>query len=90
MLRIPPEIDTGKGTMGSAEYRIESNHPIAGLLWPAKGSQHYEVSSRALAVSLAAKSFAQPSSEIRVVHVPTGEVVFRKPANARAEWSEEL
>jgi hypothetical protein len=38
------------------------------------------VSDRALAVSLAAKSFAQ-SDEIRVVHVPTGEVVYRKPAS---------
>ena len=75
--------------MGSAEYRIESNHPIAGLLWPAKGSQHLEVSSRALAVTLAAKSFTQPSSEIRVVHVPTGEVVFRKPPRQRAEWADE-
>jgi hypothetical protein len=76
--------------MGSAEYRIESNHPIAGLLWPAQGSQHFEVSSHALAVSLAAKSVAQADDEIRVVHVPTGEVVFRKPATARSEWSEEL
>ncbi len=75
--------------MGSAEYRIESNHPIAGLLWPAKGSQHYEVSSRALAVSLAAKSFTQPDGEIRVVYVPTGEVVFRKTPQRRGEWAEE-
>lgn len=74
--------------MASADYRIESNQPIAGLLWPAKGSQQLSVSSHALAVSLAAKAFTQPSSEIRVVHVPTGEIVFRKPA-ARAEWSSE-
>jgi hypothetical protein len=24
------------------------------------------------------------------VHVPTGEIVFRKPAARRQEWSEEL
>jgi hypothetical protein len=29
------------------------------------------------------------SAEIRVVHVPTGEVVFRKPAAQRAEWADD-
>ncbi len=66
--------------MAPSEYRIESNEPIGGRLWPAKNSQHYSVSDRALAVTLAAKSFTRSSSEIRVVHVPTGEIVFRKPA----------
>lgn len=75
--------------MASADYRIESNHPIGGLLWPAKGSQQFLVSDRALAVSLAAKSFTQPSSEIRVVHVPTGEIVFRKPGTRGQEWNQE-
>ena len=73
--------------MTSADYRIESSQPIAGRLWPAQGSRQLDVSDRALAVSLAAKSFTR-SSEIRVVHVPTGEVVFRKPAQ-RAMWSAE-
>jgi hypothetical protein len=73
--------------MTSADYRIESTQPIAGRFWPAAGARQLAVKDRALAVSLAAKSF-NPSSEIRVVHVPTGEVVFRKPAQ-RAEWSEE-
>jgi hypothetical protein len=72
--------------MTSADYRIESNQPIAGRLWPAQGSQQLDVSDRALAISLAAKSFS-PCSEIRVVHVPTGEVLFRKPAQGQAEWS---
>lgn len=75
--------------MTSADYRIESSQPIAGRFWPAAGSRHYAVNNRELAVSLAAKSFAA-DSEIRVVHVPTGEVVFRKPAARRAEWGEEL
>jgi len=74
--------------MTSHDYRIESSRPIAGRFWPAAGSRHYAVKDRALAVSLAAKSF-NPDSEIRVVHVPTGEVVFRKPAQ-RAEWHEEI
>lgn len=74
----------------TSDYRIESNQPIAGRLWPNAGAMQMEVSDRALAVSLAVKSFTR-SSEIRVVHVPTGEVVFRKPASpSRAEWGEEL
>ena len=73
--------------MTSADYRIESSRPIAGGLWPAAGAQHYAVKDRSLAVSLAAKSFS-PDSEIRVVHVPTGEVLFRKPPQ-RPEWNEE-
>jgi len=71
--------------MTSADYRIESSQPIAGRFWPANGSRHYAVHDRALAVSLAAKSFTS-DDEIRVVHVPTGEVVFRKPARRR-EWT---
>ena len=75
--------------MTSADYRIESSQPIAGRLWPAIGAQQFAVNDRALAISLAAKSFTR-SSEIRVVHVPTGEVVFRKPPTAaRAEWADE-
>ena len=73
--------------MTSADYRIESTQPIAGRFWPATGSMQMSVKDRALAVSLAAKSFSR-NGEIRVVHVPTGEVVFRKPP-ARAEWGGE-
>lgn len=72
-----------------AEFRVESNHPIAGLFLPSPGSQAYLFSDRALAVTLAAKSFTRPSSEIRVVHVPTGEVVFRKAPAQRPEISDE-
>lgn len=65
--------------MPSAEYRIESSHPLRSQFLPASGAQQYLVKDRALAVALAAKSFTRPSGqEIRVVHVPTGEVVFRK------------
>lgn len=74
--------------MTSADYRIESSQPIAGRFWPAAGKRQLAVSDRALAVSIAAKSYT-PDSEIRVVHVPTGEVVFRKPAS-KQEWSDEL
>lgn len=75
--------------MTSADYRIESSQPIAHRLWPAHGAQPLAVHDRALAVSLAAKSFSQ-GSEIRVVHVPTGEVVFRKPPERAAFAGEDL
>ncbi|MDB5861335.1 MAG: hypothetical protein JWQ76_5024 [Ramlibacter sp.] len=75
--------------MASADYRIESSQPIASRFWPAGGATQFAVSSRALAVSLAAKGITG-IGEIRVVHVPTGEIVFRKPAQQGAEWAEEL
>ena len=76
--------------MSPADFRVESNHPITGRLWPASGAQQYFFSNRDLAVAMAAKSVTHPSgAEIRVVHVPTGEVVFRKPGAARAEWIED-
>jgi hypothetical protein len=74
--------------MTSADFRVESNNPIAGRLLPQSGSQPYFFSDRGLAVALAAKSTSP--QEIRVVHVPSGEVVFRKPpAPPRREWSDE-
>jgi hypothetical protein len=73
--------------MTSADYRIESAQPIAGRFWPAAGSMQFAVKDRALAISLAAKSFTR-GSEIRVVHVPTGEIVFRKMSEP-AEWGRE-
>ena len=77
--------------MTSADYRIESNHTLASRLLPVPGSQQYFFSDRALAVTIAAKSNTSPwGQEIRVVHVPTGEIVFRKTAAARGEWGEEL
>ena len=76
--------------MSSADFRVESNHPIATRLLPDSGSRQYFFADRALAIAMAAKSTTQPSGqEIRVVHVPTGEVVFRKAAGSRSEWSEE-
>ncbi|HSV35456.1 MAG TPA: hypothetical protein VLI46_07855 [Ramlibacter sp.] len=72
--------------MSSANFRLESNHPIAGRLLPVSGCQQYFYSDRALAVAMAAKSVTTPmGQEIRVVHIPTGEVVFRKAAAPRPE-----
>jgi len=75
--------------MTSADFRVEANHPIAGRLLPAQGEQQYFFRDRALAVAAAAKAFTQPSGEIRVVHVPTGEVVFRKAPRGRGEFNDE-
>ncbi|HZY19848.1 MAG TPA: hypothetical protein VFE82_15345 [Ramlibacter sp.] len=74
----------------TSDYRIESSHPIASRWLPQSGSQQYLVSDRALAVAVAAKSTTRPGGqEIRVVHVPTGEVVFRKQSTGRAEAPDE-
>lgn len=71
--------------MQTAQYRIESNHPFLGRLLPGQDMQRSVFGDRALAVAMAAKSVTQPSGqEIRVVHVPTGEVVFRTSAPAAA------
>ena len=64
--------------MRSAEFRVESNGPVWGDLWPLPGASACAVESRAVAITLAAKSFVRRGSEIRVVHVPTGEVLYRK------------
>lgn len=77
--------------MTSADYRVESSHPIAGRLLPNSGSRQYLFSDRSLAVALAAKSVTTPmGQEIRVVHVPTGEVVFCKAATTRPHPSDDL
>ncbi len=69
--------------MTAAEYRIESNQPIAHRLLPGSGARQLFLSDRALAVAVAAKSSSR-GQEIRVVHVPTGEVVFRKQPQEQA------
>ena len=81
---------TGQGTQQqqgvdpmAAEYRIESSYPISSRLVLAPESTEYVFADVALAVAMAAKSVTVPAGkEIRVVHVPTGEVVFRKSAAA--------
>ena len=67
--------------MTATDYRIESETPMAGPLLPVSGSAQYLVSNVAMAVVMAAKSVTIPlGQEIRVVHVPTGGIVFRKSA----------
>jgi hypothetical protein len=76
--------------MPAASYRVESAHPIVGPLWPGlASSKFHHIVDRALAIVVAAKSMTRPSGhEIRVVHVPTGKVVFRKTAAAPITASE--
>ncbi len=65
--------------MSSATYRLESSHPMFGPLLPTAGAKLLTLVDRAVATVMAAKSVTKPCGhEIRVVHVPTGEVVFRK------------
>jgi hypothetical protein len=62
-------------------YRIESSYPIVGPLISGINSTALYIADRAIAVVLAAKSETRPyGQEIRVVHQPTGEVVYRKTA----------
>jgi hypothetical protein len=89
-LKPKNERDSSEVHMTSADFRVESSHPIASGLFPLSGSSQYLFSDRSLAVAMAAKSTTKPmGQEIRVVHVPTGEVVFRKPASARAEFNDD-
>jgi hypothetical protein len=77
--------------MSAAIYRVESAHPIVGPLWPGlASSKFHHIVDRALAIVVAAKSMTSPSGhEIRVVHVPTGKVIFRKTASAAATVGED-
>ncbi|MEI8169998.1 MAG: hypothetical protein WCG50_10005 [Rhodoferax sp.] len=66
--------------MSSPVYRIESNHPIVGPLLPyLHTAKSIVITVRELAVAMASKSSTEPCGhEIRVVHLPSGEVIFRK------------
>jgi len=60
-------------------FRVESDRPICGRTWPAAGARQCSFNDRGLAVAVAAKSITSPEgNEIRVVHVASGKVIFRK------------
>ena len=66
------------------DYRIESQGPLLGRLLPPSTFEHL-YASRSLAVAVAVKSVADPTrEEVRVVHIPSGEVVFRTTAFGQA------
>lgn len=77
--------------MTHSAYRIESLHSIVGPLLPDSGLSMYLVSDGSMAVVMAAKCVTIPGGEeIRVVHIPTGEVIFRKstapPLSLGDDW----
>lgn len=68
-------------TQARPEYRVESTRPIIGPLLAGISKTVHEFTDRTTAVLVAAKSFTSPpGQEIRVVHQPSGEVVYRKTA----------
>jgi len=65
------------------DYRVESAHSVAFRFVSAAPAHEHLFSDAPLAVALAAKSVTVPAGEeVRVVHVPTGEVIFRKSGPA--------
>ena len=61
-------------------YRIENRDPVSDSLLPST-NPGYLYSDPSLAVAVAVKSVSDPSmQEVRVVHVPSGEVVFKTTA----------
>ena len=64
-------------------YRIESSFPIVTTLPRTAVQSGSLLGSWDLAVSIAAKSLTNPpGGEIRVVHIPSGEVVFSKTSDS--------
>lgn len=69
--------------MVPAQFRIESRDPLTGSLLPSPDFNHL-YRNASLAVAIAVKSVADPTcQEVRVVHVPSGEVVFKSTATAQ-------
>ena len=67
--------------MPSLSYRIESFYPMVGPLISGLNNTALHIADRAMAVVIAAKSETRPyGKEIRVVHQPSGEIVYRKTA----------
>lgn len=63
----------------TSDFRIESNRTLKSPHWAMPGTSEIMVHDRSLAVAMAAKIRTVPcGGEIRVVHTPTGEVIFRK------------
>ena len=65
--------------MSALNYRIESSHPMVCPLLSASLQTALLMRDSETAVAVAAKSVTRPSGhEIRVVYIPTGEVIFSK------------
>ena len=72
------------------KYQIESSHTMVGPLLPEGGVMSLRLNDHALAIVVAAKSVTVPyGREIRVVHLASGEVIFRKTAATVTSVGEE-
>ena len=77
--------------MPTAIYRLESSDPMFGPLLPIAGAKLLTLFDSAVATVIAAKSMTKPCGhEIRVVHIPTGEVIFRKTKECPACAGDDL
>jgi hypothetical protein len=64
---------------GHGQFRIESDCGLQAQHWSAEDAKVILVHDRSLAVAMAAKSLSSGcKGEVRVVYMPTGEVIFRK------------
>ncbi len=64
------------------DYRIECRDTLSGRLLPS-GVLNHLYANPSLAVAVAVKSVADPTrQEVRVVHVPSGEIVFQSTGPA--------
>jgi len=63
--------------MNTAQYRIEGTQTSLGSLLPGPAFEHIYADS-SLAVAVAVKSVRDPTrQQVRVVHIPSGEVIFQ-------------
>lgn len=61
------------------EFRIESDCGLNCSRWGTTSANQIMVRDRSIAVAVAAKTLGYGcKGEVRVVHAPTGEVIFRK------------
>lgn len=68
--------------MASAQYRIESRDPLNHSRLPPTDFNHV-FADCSLAVAVAVKSVTDPTrQQVRVVHIPSGEVMFETSAPA--------
>ena len=77
--------------MSAIAYRVENCYPLIGPLLPGAAAKCFNLVDRALAIVLATKSMTKPSGhEIRVVHIPSGEVIFRKSETQLAPCTDDF
>jgi hypothetical protein len=75
--------------MKTSGYRIESTSTVSFRLMPGSTPVDHLYQDRATAIAMAAKAATDPpGQEICVVHVPSGQVVFRKQADLQGAGSD--